>query len=70
MAIFMGLLKALSNVLSPVALNQLLKYMENSGEDAIVHPWVWILGLFFSPILEAVAYEWFYRVMASPFDQK
>ncbi|THU87009.1 P-loop containing nucleoside triphosphate hydrolase protein [Dendrothele bispora CBS 962.96] len=63
MAIFMGPIKALSNVLSPVALNQLLKYMESGGEDAMVRPWVWILGLFSSPILEAVSYEWFYRVV-------
>ncbi|KAK7443278.1 hypothetical protein VKT23_015876 [Stygiomarasmius scandens] len=62
MAIFMGPIKAFAAVLSPFVLNKLLKYLETGGENATVRPWVWILGLFLSPVLEAVSYEWFFRV--------
>ncbi|KAF5370319.1 hypothetical protein D9758_006918 [Tetrapyrgos nigripes] len=51
------------SVLGPFALNQLLKYMETDGQNATIRPWVWIIGLFLSPVLEAVSFEWYFRVL-------
>jgi hypothetical protein len=45
--------------MSPLALNQLLKYMENNGEGAVVRPWVWIALLFIGPTVNSLANEYY-----------
>ncbi|KAJ7132157.1 multidrug resistance-associated ABC transporter [Mycena epipterygia] len=51
-------LKVVGTVLSPVAMNRLLQYLETKGvdhADAFVRPWLWILLLFLAPTLESLA---------------
>jgi hypothetical protein len=40
---------------SPIGTNRLLTYIESGGRDAVVRPWVWILFIALSPILQNAA---------------
>ncbi|KAF5370320.1 hypothetical protein D9758_006919 [Tetrapyrgos nigripes] len=51
------------SVMGPFALNRLLRYMETDGQNATIRPWVWIIGLFLSPVLEALSFEWYFRIL-------
>ncbi|KIJ23038.1 hypothetical protein M422DRAFT_105687, partial [Sphaerobolus stellatus SS14] len=46
---------------SPLALNYLLKYLEN-GEDAEVRPWVWVILLFVAPGVNSILSQQYYRL--------
>ncbi|KAJ8084402.1 hypothetical protein PM082_003171 [Marasmius tenuissimus] len=56
--LFMSLaiiLRSFLAFLSPLALKQLLVYLETRGsETATIRPWVWVLSLFVGPVLGAV----------------
>ncbi|KAK1236146.1 hypothetical protein PQX77_000617 [Marasmius sp. AFHP31] len=56
--LFMSLaviLRSFLAFLSPLALKQLLVYMETRGsETATIRPWVWVLSLFVGPVLGSV----------------
>ncbi|KAJ7283148.1 P-loop containing nucleoside triphosphate hydrolase protein [Mycena rebaudengoi] len=58
----MALLQAfrvLANFSSPIAMQQLLKYLESHDENTLVRPWVWILILFFGPTFGALAFQFY-----------
>ncbi|KAF8515057.1 hypothetical protein BU17DRAFT_76921 [Hysterangium stoloniferum] len=48
-------LQCLIGFLSPVALNQLLHYLED-GQDAFIRPWFWALCLFIGPITRVLVH--------------
>ncbi|KZP16764.1 P-loop containing nucleoside triphosphate hydrolase protein [Athelia psychrophila] len=56
---FMQILRVLALLASPIGINQLLQYLENRGEGAVVRPWVWIIWLFLAPITGTVAMQWY-----------
>ncbi|OCH87310.1 P-loop containing nucleoside triphosphate hydrolase protein [Obba rivulosa] len=56
---FMILIRVLSIMASPIGINQLLRYLETGGANAVVRPWVWIVWLFLSPTLAAIAWQWY-----------
>ncbi|KAJ7469587.1 hypothetical protein FB451DRAFT_1368560 [Mycena latifolia] len=45
------LLRVVLNFSSPIAMNQLLMYIETREQGAVVRPWVWILLIFLGPAL-------------------
>ncbi|KAF8319735.1 hypothetical protein DL93DRAFT_2124628 [Clavulina sp. PMI_390] len=47
-------LRTILGFLNPIAVNQLLQFIEKRGADAYIRPWVWIVALFFSPILSSI----------------
>ncbi|KAF8557389.1 P-loop containing nucleoside triphosphate hydrolase protein [Imleria badia] len=71
--VFFGLMKAFSseyvtlvvlvlvqvvlNLASPFALEQFLGYLETQGKGATIRPIVWIMLLFFSPIMYSICYQ-------------
>ncbi|EMD39557.1 hypothetical protein CERSUDRAFT_111872 [Gelatoporia subvermispora B] len=55
----MIVIRAVSTMASPIGINQLLKYLETGGVNADVRPWVWIMWLFLSPTLAAIAWQWY-----------
>ncbi|KAL0581762.1 hypothetical protein V5O48_000239, partial [Marasmius crinis-equi] len=47
-----------ANFLSPIGMNQLLRYLEPGGaESAVVRPWVWVLCLFLGPVLASLTMQ-------------
>ncbi|KAF8507382.1 hypothetical protein BU17DRAFT_71205 [Hysterangium stoloniferum] len=54
-------LQCLIGFLSPVALNQLLHYLED-GQDAFIRPWFWALCLFIGPIIRSLASSFYYFI--------
>ncbi|KAH9077606.1 hypothetical protein EDB83DRAFT_2285647 [Lactarius deliciosus] len=56
---FLLVVKVISTLMAPVGMNQLLRYLETRGEDAVVRPWVWIAYLFLGPALGAIAFQWY-----------
>ncbi|KAL0950644.1 hypothetical protein HGRIS_007432 [Hohenbuehelia grisea] len=43
---------------TPVGVNRLLRYLETNGQDAFVRPWVWVLCLFWGPMLKTISFQW------------
>ncbi|KAJ7506775.1 P-loop containing nucleoside triphosphate hydrolase protein [Mycena galericulata] len=58
-ALLAGLLvfRVVTNYASPVAMNQLLRYIETDGQGATVRPWVWIAAIFLGPVLRSLALQ-------------
>ncbi|KAL0565845.1 hypothetical protein V5O48_016172 [Marasmius crinis-equi] len=52
------ILRPFLTLLSPLALRQLLRYLEPGGaETATFRPWVWVLALFVSPVVGGLAIQ-------------
>ncbi|KIK62964.1 hypothetical protein GYMLUDRAFT_259735 [Collybiopsis luxurians FD-317 M1] len=51
------LLQSVLDFATPYGIKNLLGYIEKGGKDAIYKPWVWILWLFFGPLLQTMASE-------------
>ncbi|KAJ8074529.1 hypothetical protein PM082_015430 [Marasmius tenuissimus] len=47
----------LGKFLVPIALNQLLRYLENDGEPGFIRPWFWVAIIFVGPNLASMAVE-------------
>ncbi|TFY56647.1 hypothetical protein EVJ58_g7510 [Rhodofomes roseus] len=45
---------------NPLSIKNLLSYIEDGGEGALVRPWVWVLCLFLGPALETVSISFYY----------
>ncbi|KAH9041238.1 P-loop containing nucleoside triphosphate hydrolase protein [Lactarius pseudohatsudake] len=56
LAIFV-VIKVTSNLMAPVGMNQLLRYLETRGEGAVVRPWVWVAYIFLGPALGTIAFQ-------------
>ncbi|KIJ48474.1 hypothetical protein M422DRAFT_247819 [Sphaerobolus stellatus SS14] len=54
-------LQTVAALTSPLALNKLLKYLEN-GENAEVRPWVWVILLFVAPGVNSILSQQYYRL--------
>ncbi|KAL0959261.1 hypothetical protein HGRIS_014532 [Hohenbuehelia grisea] len=52
-------LNVVAGFASPVAVNRLLNFIEKSGQNATMRPWVWISWLFFGPFLASVTIQWY-----------
>ncbi|KAI0918361.1 hypothetical protein AcV5_002367 [Taiwanofungus camphoratus] len=52
-------LRSITFFAGPVSVYQLLDYMQTGGAGAVVHPWVWIAWLFFGPLLNTIALQWY-----------
>ncbi|EKM51019.1 uncharacterized protein PHACADRAFT_177708 [Phanerochaete carnosa HHB-10118-sp] len=48
---------SLARLAGPVGVNRLLSYLEHDGHGAFVRPWVWILWIALSPIVQALLKE-------------
>ncbi|KAJ7123761.1 P-loop containing nucleoside triphosphate hydrolase protein [Mycena epipterygia] len=48
----------------PVGINQLLHYIETKGTDASVHPWVWVLWLFWGPTICTLGEHWYMFIVS------
>jgi ABC-type multidrug transport system fused ATPase/permease subunit len=48
-------LSAVTTLGSPIGTNQLLAYIENAGAGAVFRPWVWILLVALSPLVQNLA---------------
>ncbi|KAJ7283175.1 P-loop containing nucleoside triphosphate hydrolase protein [Mycena rebaudengoi] len=51
--------QVLANFSSPIAMQQLLKYLETHDENTVARPWVWILVLFSGPALGGLASQFY-----------
>ncbi|KZP10497.1 hypothetical protein FIBSPDRAFT_963101 [Athelia psychrophila] len=51
-------IQVFANISTPIALNELLKYIEDSAEKSVVRPWVWIGVLFLAPTVASLATQW------------
>ncbi|KAH9166806.1 hypothetical protein EDB89DRAFT_2115743 [Lactarius sanguifluus] len=58
LAIFVAI-KVFSTLMAPFGMNQLLRYLENRGEGAVVRPWVWVAYIFLGPVLGTIAFQWY-----------
>ncbi|KIK53742.1 hypothetical protein GYMLUDRAFT_178425, partial [Collybiopsis luxurians FD-317 M1] len=54
--------ESILELLEPMAINRLLKYLEQGREGAMMRPWFWVFILFLSPLLESLVVEWYLRV--------
>ncbi|EKM51055.1 uncharacterized protein PHACADRAFT_128771 [Phanerochaete carnosa HHB-10118-sp] len=48
---------SLARLAGPIGVNRLLSYLENGGHNAFVRPWVWILWIALSPIVQTLLME-------------
>ncbi|KIK58469.1 hypothetical protein GYMLUDRAFT_45326 [Collybiopsis luxurians FD-317 M1] len=53
---------AVFQLLGPIAINNLLKYLERGKEGAMMRPWFWVLLLLLNPVLNSLIVEWYLRV--------
>ncbi|KAH9939279.1 uncharacterized protein BXZ73DRAFT_99483 [Epithele typhae] len=55
--VILRLIEIGSTFASPIAIYQLLNYLETGGVGAVVRPWVWILWLFLGPVVGSLAFQ-------------
>ncbi|KDR83044.1 hypothetical protein GALMADRAFT_134555 [Galerina marginata CBS 339.88] len=55
----MVVIYALSGFAAPIGIYRILNYMEKGGRDAEMRPWFWITWLFFGPMTQTVAFQWY-----------
>ncbi|KAK7466190.1 hypothetical protein VKT23_004914 [Stygiomarasmius scandens] len=55
----MLILRALSGFSTPIAVKQLLQYVEMKGVGVPTKPWVWIIWLFLGPTIDSLSFEWY-----------
>ncbi|EGO28521.1 hypothetical protein SERLADRAFT_354415 [Serpula lacrymans var. lacrymans S7.9] len=53
------IIEVIATLVSPIAVNRLLSYLESGGEGAVVRPWVWICLLFLGPLVTSLAMDWY-----------
>ncbi|KAJ6519437.1 hypothetical protein C8R45DRAFT_1066135 [Mycena sanguinolenta] len=55
------ILIAFSNFASPIGVNRLLDYLENSDNDSepAVKPWFWVIWLFLGPLASSICFQWY-----------
>uniref|UniRef100_A0A0W0FUG8 Atp-binding cassette transporter n=1 Tax=Moniliophthora roreri TaxID=221103 RepID=A0A0W0FUG8_MONRR len=52
-------IKALSAFASPLAMNQLLVYLQTANDHHTIRPWFWILLLLVAPVFDTTSVNWF-----------
>ncbi|KIK58410.1 hypothetical protein GYMLUDRAFT_246115 [Collybiopsis luxurians FD-317 M1] len=58
----LSVLTTIPGLLEPIAINGLLKYLEQGKEGTTMRPWFWVLIFFLTPLLETLIVEWYFRV--------
>jgi len=48
-----------SQLLSPIAVNRILVYLESPNPNIFVRPWLWVIALFSSPIIASIFFQWY-----------
>jgi len=48
-----------SQLVSPIAVNRILVYLESPNPDIFVSPWFWVFALFISPIVTSIFFQWY-----------
>ncbi|KAJ7290142.1 P-loop containing nucleoside triphosphate hydrolase protein [Mycena rebaudengoi] len=56
--VVLSIVQVATNFSSPVAIYQLLHYVETKGDGAIIRPWLWIVALFVGPTIGSIATQW------------
>ncbi|KAJ7487075.1 hypothetical protein FB451DRAFT_1337537 [Mycena latifolia] len=56
------LIRTLTTLSGPFAMNRLLHYIETREDGAVVRPWVWILLIFLGPIVGSLAYQCYFFI--------
>ncbi|KAF4617299.1 hypothetical protein D9613_006273 [Agrocybe pediades] len=51
------ILHVLANFGSPLAINRILNSLETDGRNDTVRPWIWVICLFFGPLLVSVTFQ-------------
>ncbi|QRW21004.1 ABC transporter transmembrane region [Rhizoctonia solani] len=51
----------------PLAIRFLLKYLDNPSEPGYFRPWVWVIWLFFGPVIGSLAMQWYLFLTSSCF---
>ncbi|PVG02126.1 hypothetical protein CPB86DRAFT_772767 [Serendipita vermifera] len=52
-------IKVVIGFAGPLGINRLLTYIETSGKDAFIRPWVWISWLLIGPLVGSTAMQWY-----------
>ncbi|KAF9483592.1 multidrug resistance-associated ABC transporter [Pholiota conissans] len=53
------LMYSLGGFISPIGIYKVLNYLETGGEGQTTKPWVWIIWLFFGPMVQSVFFQWY-----------
>ncbi|KAJ6468064.1 P-loop containing nucleoside triphosphate hydrolase protein [Mycena vitilis] len=53
------LLRVLTTMSGPFAMNRLLQYIETQDQGAIVRPWVWILIIVLGPVVGSITFQFY-----------
>ena len=48
-----------SRLVSPIAVNRILVYLESPNPDTFIRPWFWVFALFTSPIATSLFFQWY-----------
>jgi hypothetical protein len=48
-----------SSIVSPIAVNRILSYLESPNSNIFVRPWFWVFTLFINPIVGSIFAEWY-----------
>jgi len=48
-----------SALVSPIAVNRILAYLESPNSNIFVRPWFWVFALFTSPIVGSLFHQWY-----------
>ncbi|THV06409.1 P-loop containing nucleoside triphosphate hydrolase protein [Dendrothele bispora CBS 962.96] len=51
----------------PIAVNELLRYLELDGHGITIRPFMWIILMFFGPMIEAMSMEWYTFISSRTF---
>ncbi|KAE9405641.1 hypothetical protein BT96DRAFT_955137 [Gymnopus androsaceus JB14] len=59
---FLATFSSVFMLVEPIAVNGLLRYLEQGKEGATMRPWFWVLLLFVYPVVDSSFVEWYLRV--------
>jgi hypothetical protein len=51
-----------SRIVSPIAVNRILVYLESPNPNTFIHPWFWVFALFTSPIFASLLFQWYFFI--------
>ncbi|KAF8671537.1 P-loop containing nucleoside triphosphate hydrolase protein [Rhizoctonia solani] len=64
---FLAVTQATMELSGPLAIRFLLKYLDNPSEPGYFRPWVWVIWLFFGPVIGSLAMQWYLFLTSSCF---
>jgi ABC-type multidrug transport system fused ATPase/permease subunit len=48
-----------SQLVSPIAVNRILVYLESPTPDIFIRPWFWVFVLFIGPLVASLFFQWY-----------